>query len=62
MSTLTTPPVLYGGGVFLQSKSRCKDDEEHFEGIRRVEVFVCDKINENVERGRKLETYKRGTK
>jgi hypothetical protein len=52
MSTLTTPPMLYRGGVFLQSKSSCKDNEKKFEGVRRVEVFVCDKINENVEKGR----------
>ncbi len=62
MFILTTPPVFYGGGVFLQSKSRCKDDEENFEGIRRVEIFVCDRINENVDKERKLKTCKRGTK
>lgn len=57
-----TPPMLYGGGVFLQSKSRCKDDEENFEGIRRVEIFVCDGTNENVDKERKLKTSKRGIK
>jgi hypothetical protein len=37
---LTAPPMLYGCGIFFQSKSYGKDDEENFKGVERIEVFI----------------------
>jgi hypothetical protein len=42
MSALTDPSMFSRSGILLQGKRYSKNDEENLEGMRRIEVFVCD--------------------
>ena len=52
LSVLTDPPVLSGCGVFLQSKSYGKKNEENLEGAEGIEVFICKEVGLTIGKGR----------
>ncbi len=60
MSALTDPSVLSGSGILLQGKSYGENYEENLEGMRCIEVFICNEFGEVIGK-RKVDTCMRGT-
>ena len=52
--------MLSRSGILLQGKRYGKNNEENLEGMRRIEVFICNKLVKQLERG-EVDTCMKGT-
>jgi len=52
--------MLSGSGILLQGKRHGKNNEENLEGVRCIEVFICNKLVRQSEKG-EVDTYMKGT-
>ena len=57
---LTDPSMLSGSGILLQGKRCGKNNEENLEGMRRIEVFVCNELVRQLGKG-EVDTCMKGT-
>jgi len=52
--------MLSGSGILLQGKRYGKNNEENLEGMRRIEVFICNELVRQLEKG-EVDTCMKGT-
>jgi hypothetical protein len=51
ISALTDPSMFSGSGILLQGKRYGKNNEENLEGMRCIEVFICNELVRQLEKG-----------
>jgi hypothetical protein len=60
ISALTDPSMLSGSSILLQGKRYGKNNEENLEGMRCIEVFICDELVGQLKKG-EVDTCMKGT-
>lgn len=60
ISVLTDPSMFSGSGILLQGKRYGKNNEENLEGMRFIEVFICNELVRQLEKG-EVDTCMKGT-